>query len=188
MHDIRAIRANPAAFDTGMARRGLPPAAERLLALDTERRTATTAVEEARAARNRKSREVGVLKAAGRHDEAQALIDELAAGERVSGEALSRAEAALRDALAELPALLADDVPEGADESSNIVLHQHGAAPNFPFQPKQHFELGEAMGLMDFAAAAKLSGARFTVLRGALARLERALGNWMVNQIGRAHV
>lgn len=181
MHDIRAIRANPEAFDAGMARRGLPPAAERLISLDAARRTATTAVEEARAARNKKSREVGALKGAGRHDEAQALIDELAAGERVSGEALSQADAALRDALAELPALLADDVPEGADENSNVVLHQHGAPPNFPFQPKQHFELGEAMGLMDFAAAAKLSGARFTVLRGALARLERALGNWMVN-------
>lgn len=86
MHDIRAIRANPAGFDAGMARRGLPPAAERLISLDAARRSATTAVEEARAARNKKSREVGALKATGRHDEAQALIDELAAGERVSGD------------------------------------------------------------------------------------------------------
>ncbi|MFT8242665.1 serine--tRNA ligase [Roseomonas sp. BN140053] len=181
MHDIRAVRADPAAFDAAMARRGLPPVAERLIALDAARRTATTAVEEARAARNKTSREVGTLKAAGRHEDAQRLIDGLAAGEKVSGEALAAAEAELRAELAALPNLLDPEVPDGPDESANLLLHQHGAPPNFAFAPKQHFEIGEALGQMDFAAAARLAGARFTVLRGELARLERALGQWMVS-------
>ncbi|MFC0410573.1 serine--tRNA ligase [Roseomonas elaeocarpi] len=181
MHDIRAVRADPASFDAAMARRGLQPVADSILAIDTARRSATTAVEEARAVRNKKSREVGQLKAAGQHEEAERMIATLAATDKIAGDALARTDEALRKALAELPNRLDDDVPDGTDESDNVVLRQHGAQPNLPFTPKQHFELGEALGMMDFATAAKLAGARFTVLRGPLARLERALGQWMLS-------
>ncbi|UFN50729.1 serine--tRNA ligase [Roseomonas sp. OT10] len=180
MHDIRAVRNDPAGFDAAMARRGLAPVAERLIALDSARRAAIAAGESAQAERKAKSREVGQLKKEGRHAEAEALIAALNAGEAKGLADAGAAEAALTAALEVLPNILDADVPDGPDETANVVLHQHGAPPNFAFAPKQHFELGEALGLMDFAAAAKLAGARFTVLRGALARLERALGQWMI--------
>ncbi len=181
MHDIRAVRAEPAAFDAAMARRGVEPVAERLVALDEARRKAITEVEEWRAERKRRSREIGALKAAGKHDDAQRTIDALNAADEVSGNEQARAEGELRAVVEVLPNVLDDDVPDGPDETTNVVLHQHGAPPNLAFDPRQHFELGEALGMMDFAAAAKLAGSRFTVLRGPLARLERALGQWMVS-------
>ena len=182
MHDVRAIRADPAAFDAALARRGLPPAAESVLAEDARRRAAQTALEAKQARRNALAREIGQGKRGGGdtsalETEATALRGEME-GLEAEAAAAERAQTALLEAL---PNLLDAEVPDGADESANVVLRQHGEPPRFDFQPRQHFEIGEALGLMDFAAAAKLAGSRFTVLRGGLARLERALGQWMLN-------
>jgi len=180
MHDIRAIVRDPQAFVAAMARRGLAVPIERLLELDLARRNAIAAVEQARADRKLKSREIGAAKAAGDDQKAAALIASLEARERSGGEAAEATESALRDLLAALPNSLDADVPEGRDESDNVVVAQHGEKPRPNFTPRQHFELGEALGMMDFGNAAKLAGSRFTILRGPLARLERALGQWML--------
>ncbi|ONG56143.1 serine--tRNA ligase [Pseudoroseomonas deserti] len=182
MHDIRIVRADPAGFDAGLARRGLAPVAESLLAQDAARRAAQTAAQELQARRNQLSKEIGQAKRSGADSTA---LEAEAVAARGRMEALDAEAKAAEDAqnrvLEALPNLLDAGVPEGRDESDNVVLHQHGAPANFAFTPKQHFELGEALGLMDFGAAARLAGARFTVLRGALARLERALGQWMIS-------
>ncbi len=182
MHDIRVVRADPAAFDAAMARRGLPPQSEALLALDSSRRAATAAAQESPARRNALAKEIGQGKRSGADTsaleaEATSLRDRMTA---LEAEAKTADEAQLR-LLEALPNLLDPDVPAGADEADNVQLHQHGDVPRPNFAPKQHFELGEALGLMDFANAAKLAGARFTVLKGGLARLERALGQYMLN-------
>ena len=182
MHDIRAVRADPAAFDAALARRGLAPVSAELLTLDSARRAAQTTAQEAQARRNALAKEIGQGKRSGADTSAleaeatalRARMDGLDAEARVAEEAQTRI-------LEALPNLLDADVPEGADETANVVLHQHGELPNLPFTPKQHFELGEALGGMDFATAAKLAGSRFTVLRGHLARLERAIGQYMLN-------
>ncbi len=181
MHDIRAVRADPAAFDAALARRGLEPASAAVLARDEARRAAQTALQDRQSRRNAIAREIGMAKRQGADTsaleaEAVALRDEMAALEAVAAEA-EREQTALLEVL---PNILDPEVPEGRDETANVVLRQHGEVPSFAFAPKQHFELGEALGLMDFATAAKLAGARFTVLKGALARLERALGQWML--------
>jgi seryl-tRNA synthetase len=186
MHDIRLVRADPAAFDALLARRGIAPQADALLALDEARRAAIAAGEAAQARRNALSREIGAAMKRGDGPEAERLKAEVAAIAAEAGEADGRSRA-LDAALALLPNTLDADVPEGADESANVVLHTQGAARGYGFAPRQHFELGEALGLMDFAAAAQLAGARFTVLRGALARLERALGQWMLDMHGAEH-
>jgi len=182
MHDIRIVRADPAGFDAALARRGLAPVAESLLAQDAARRAAQTAAQEMQARRNQLSKEIGQAKRQG--GDTTALEAEGAAlrerMEALEAEAKA-AEAAQTAVLETLPNLLDPDVPEGRDESANVVLHQEGTPPEFDFTPKQHFEIGEALGLMDFAGAAKLAGARFTVLKGALARLERALGQYMLS-------
>ena len=182
MHDIRIVRADPAGCDAALARRGLAPVADSLLAQDSARRAAQTAAQELQARRNQLSKEIGQAKRAGT-DSAALEAEAVAARGRM--EALDAEAKAAEDAqnkvLEALPNLLDAGVPEGRDESDNVVLHQHGAPATFAFTPKQHFELGEALGLMDFGAAAKLAGARFTVLRCALARLERALGQWMIS-------
>jgi seryl-tRNA synthetase len=182
MHDIRAVRADPAAFDAALARRGLSPVSAELLTLDAARRAAQTTAQEAQARRNALAREIGQGKRSGADTSAlEAEATELRARmESLDAEA-REAEAAQTRILEALPNLLDADVPEGADESANVVLQQHGDIPNLAFPPKQHFELGEALGGMDFATAAKLAGSRFTVLRGPLARLERAIGQWMLN-------
>ncbi|MCW8086290.1 serine--tRNA ligase [Sabulicella glaciei] len=177
MHDIRAIRSNPEAFDAAMARRGLPPQAASLLALDEARRAAITAAEGAQARRNALSREIGAAMKRGDKEEAGRLKAEVAA---LSAAGPSGEEAALDEALAALPNLLDPEVPEGRDETANVVLRGHGEPRDIP-GAKEHWELGEALGLMDFEAAARLSGSRFVVLKGALARLERALGQWMLD-------
>jgi seryl-tRNA synthetase len=182
MHDIRTLRADPAAFDAAMTRRGLPPMADDVLAHDAARRAAQTTAQEIQSRRNQLSKEIGQAKRQGGDStaleaEAVALRGRL---EALEAEAAT-AEQAQTSLLEALPNLLDAAVPEGMDESSNVVLHQQGEPARFEFTPKQHFELGEAWGLMDFAAAAKLAGARFTVLRGALARLERALGQYMLS-------
>jgi len=188
MHDIRTVRADPAAFDAAMARRGLPPVTPRLLTRDTERRAVQTALQEKQARRNALAREIGQ----GRRDgadttpleaESTALRDDMA-GLEARAAAL---EAEIKAELETLPNILDPDVPDGPDETANVVLAQHGSPRDLGFQPKQHFELGEALGLMDFAAASKIAGARFVVLRGALAHLERALGQFMLDLHTREH-
>ncbi len=188
MHDIRAIRADPAGFDAALARRGLPPASPEILAKDAERRAALTALQEKQARRNALAREIGQGKRSGAdtaalETEATSLRSETEALEKRAGEL----EEAIKRVLEGLPNILDPDVPNGPDESANVVLHQRGEPRDLGFQPKQHFELGEALGMMDFATAAKLAGARFVVLRGPLARLERALGQFMLDLHTREH-
>lgn len=188
MHDIRTVRADPAAFDAALARRGLPAVSASLLAQDAERRAALTALQEKQARRNAIAREVGQGRRAGADTTALEAEATALRGEMEALEARAAAlEGETRAVLEMLPNILDPDVPDGADESANLVLAQHGAPRDLGFQPKQHFELGEAMGLMDFATAAKLAGARFTILRGALARLERALGQFMLDLHTREH-
>jgi seryl-tRNA synthetase len=181
MHDIRLIRADPAGFDAAMARRGLPPAAAQLVTLDEARRAAITAAEAAQARRNTLSREIGAAMKRGDGAEAERLKAEVAALSANAG-----ADDALDAALATFPNTLDPEVPDGPDESANVVLHQHGE-PAVPNAAREHFELGETLGLMDFEAAARLSGSRFVVLKGALARLERVLGQWMLDLHAREH-
>ncbi|MCX7685636.1 MAG: serine--tRNA ligase [Acetobacteraceae bacterium] len=182
MHDIRAIRADPAAFDRALARRGLPPASADILAHDEARRAALAAVQERQARRNAIAREIGRAKRSGADTsaleaEALTLREEIAALEAEA----QAAEARLTHALERLPNRLDPEVPDGPDESANVVLHVHGT-PRPAEGARQHFEIGEALGLMDFARAAKLSGSRFAVLSGALARLERALAEFMLER------
>jgi seryl-tRNA synthetase len=188
MHDIRTIRADPAGFDAALARRGLAPASPDILSKDTERRAVLTALQEKQARRNVLSREVGQGRRTGVDT---AALEAEAVALRGDMEGLEKRAAALDDeirrVLEGLPAVLDPDVPDGPDETTNVVLKQHGAPRDLGFQPKQHFELGEALGLMDFATAAKLAGTRFVVLRGPLARLERALGQFMIDLHTREH-
>ncbi|MBB3173353.1 seryl-tRNA synthetase [Endobacter medicaginis] len=183
MHDIRALRADPAAFDAALARRGLAPRSAELLVLDEERRTAITAQQEHQQRRNALAKEIGQLKR-GKAD-STALEAEAVALKGAMDELESRStilDRAIRDALAELPNRLDPEVPDGPDETANRVEHVHGTPAEFAFIPRQHFELGEALGMMDFPGAAKLAGARFTILKGSLARLERALGQFMIDR------
>jgi len=183
MHDIRTIRDNPEAFDQGLRNRGLEAAAERLIALDDRRKAAISALQAALERRNALSKEIGRAKAAKDETRAQELMSEVARLKENIPE-LEQAEreagAQLEDQLARIPNLAKADVPVGADEQGNVERHRFGNPRNLA-ATKQHFEIGEALGLMDFASAAKLSGSRFVVLRGQLARLERALGQFMID-------
>src|ERR1700740_815568 len=184
MHDIRFIREHPDAFDRGLARRGLAPEANRLIALDEERRKKILELETAQARRNAASKEIGEAKKSKNEAKAKDLMAEVAALK----ESLPAMEAdekkaskQLDDALAEIPNLPLDEVPDGKDEKDNVEHHHFGAKRNYALTPKQHFDLGEALGQMDFEVAAKLSGARFVVLQKGLARLERALGQFFLD-------
>jgi seryl-tRNA synthetase len=184
MHDIKWIRDNPEAFDRGLARRGLPGEALRLLEIDERRRGIIQRVEAAQARRNAASKEIGQAKA--RKDEARAaaLLAEVAdfKASIMSMEAEEKQiTKELEDALARIPNLPLDDVPDGVDERDNRKRHKFGEKRHLAFEARQHFDLGEALGLMDFQAAAKLSGARFVVLKNGLARLERALAQFMLD-------
>jgi seryl-tRNA synthetase len=184
MHDIRLIRDNPEAFDRGLKRRGLAPQAEGLIALDEKRRIAIQAAEAAQARRNAVSKEIGEAKKAKDEERAKALLAEVATLKEsipVLEIAEKRATNDLNEALAEIPNLPLDEVPDGKDSEGNVEHHHFGAQRAYAFAPKQHFELGEALGQMDFETAAKLSGARFVVLKKGLARLERALGQFMLD-------
>jgi seryl-tRNA synthetase len=182
MFDSRWIRENPDTFDAGLVRRGLEPLSAEVLALDKARRQAQTQAQEVQSRRNALSKQVGAAKSKG--EDAAEIIAEVSAlkDEHVRlEEEVKSADQALKLFLEGLPNTPAPDVPEGADEAANLEIRQHGQAPAFDFEPKQHFEIGEAMGRMDFEAASRLSGARFVVLRGALARMERALGAFMLD-------
>ncbi len=182
MFDIKWIRDNPDAFDQGLRRRGLEPASAQLVELDGKRRRALTRAQDIQARRKLAAREIGAAKARG--EDAGALIDEVSRskGEEEEAEAAARtAAAALDAALAELPNLPAADVPEGADETANEEIRTWGDKPDFAFPPKEHFDIGEALGMMDFETAARMSGSRFVLLTGALARMERALASFMLD-------
>ena len=181
MHDLRLIRDNPEAFDRGLARRGVSPMAGEILELDARRRAAQTTLQEIQARRNEASKEIGKAKREGR--DADALMAEVAGlKDRIQQtEEEERAAGATLDGfLVSLPNLPADDVPDGPDETANVELRRVGEPPRIN-TALEHFDLGEKLGMMDFTAGAKLSGARFTVLRGKLARLERALGQFMLD-------
>jgi seryl-tRNA synthetase len=182
MFDVKWIRDNPTAFNQGRARRGLPALAAEVIELDARRRTAQTAWQEMQAKRNELSKQIGQLKAKG--GDATSVMAEVAALKDRMTEIEAEEQqlgAALDDLLLSQPNLPAADVPDGADETANRIERTVGAPRNLSFAAKQHFELGEALGLMDFEAAAKMSGARFVVLKGALARLERALAQFMLD-------
>ncbi|HEX4259813.1 MAG TPA: serine--tRNA ligase [Acetobacteraceae bacterium] len=182
MHDIRAIRADPAGFDAAMARRGLPPVADVLLTQDAGRRAALTAAQDLQARRRARSREIGEGRRAGADTAALEADTAALRDEAEAQEAQAAAfDAEMRAVLERLPSILDADVPDGEDETANVVIRQVGAPPAFDFPARQHFELGASLGLMDFEAAAKLAGSRFVVLKGALARLERALGQFMID-------
>ena len=182
MHDIRTLRDDAALFDAAMARRGLPPAAAAILAQDSERRTAQTALQEIQSFRNALSKRIGEAR---RKGEDSAALEAEVSAKRAEMEALEKKVAGLDksifDTLAALPNVLDGDVPDGPDESANVVLKQVGTPADLGFEPRQHFELGEALGMMDFETATKMAGSRFTILRGGLARLERALGQFMLD-------
>jgi seryl-tRNA synthetase len=184
MHDIKSIRDNPAAFDAALKRRGLEPLSASLLAIDERRRAAILASEQAQARRNAASKEIGDAKKAKDEARAAKLMAEVAELKTTMPELEAAAKAAddeLSKELAAIPNLPLDEVPEGGDEHGNVQRHVFGAMRNYAFKPKPHFDLGEAMGFMDFEAAAKLSGARFVVMKKGLARLERAIGQFMLD-------
>ncbi|MDN3565465.1 serine--tRNA ligase [Paeniroseomonas aquatica] len=188
MHDIRRIREAPEAFDAAMARRGVAAIGGTIVGIDARRRDAIAGEEAAQKRRNERAKAIGRAKGKGDEAEVARLMAEAGAGlDAAATEARIGLDAELKQVLESLPNILDAEVPEGRDETANVVLHQHGEPPRPNFAPKQHFELGEALGLMDFAAAAKLAGTRFTVLRGALARLERALGQWMLTLHSEQH-
>jgi seryl-tRNA synthetase len=182
MHDIRALRTDPAGFDAAMARRGLGAQSDAILSLDSSRRATLGLLQETQAKRRELARDIGRTKREGGETDA---LEAQAVTLRVEMDLLQSqaddVDARIKAVLEALPNTLAAEVPEGRDESANLVLKSWGEPPAFDFAPRQHFELGEALGLMDFASAGKLAGARFTVLRGALARLDRALGQCMID-------
>ena len=182
MHDLKALRADPAAFDAALERRGLSPVGQKIVSEDEERRAALAALQEAQATRKTLAKEIGQGKRTGADTSAlEAQAVELR--DRIVGleERAAIIEKSIDDVLASLPNQLDPSVPDGKSEDENVIVHYRGEKREFTFEPKQHFELGEALGLMDFPTAAKLSGTRFVVLRGALARLERALGQFMLD-------
>src|SRR6266481_4677691 len=184
MHDIKSIRDDPAAFDAALKRRGLEPLAAHIISIDERRRAIIRVLEINQARRNAASKEVGEVKRA--KDDARAAV--LTAEVTQLKESISTLTAEEKDAskelettLAAIPNLPLDDVPDGTDEHGNVQHHVFGAVRNYVFPPKSHDDLGEAIGFMDFKTAAKLSGARFVVLKKGLARLERAIGQFMLD-------
>ncbi len=184
MHDIRAIRENPAEFDARLARRGLSGMSSEILALDEARRAKILAAETAQAAQNAASKEVGAAKARGDNTEFERLralvADKKAEIARLTDEA-AQEDAKLRDMLLRIPNLPHDDVPAGKDETENVEIRRWGQPGTFTFQPREHYQIPGVMKGMDFETAAKLSGARFVVLKGGVARIHRALAQFMLD-------
>ncbi|KTE20763.1 serine--tRNA ligase [Sphingopyxis sp. H050] len=183
MHDIRLIRENPAAFDAGLARRGLEPLSAQILAADASLRALQTEIQASLARRNEASKLIGQAMAQGDTDKAEALkaeVAELKTSLPAKEEAEREQLAALHDLLAALPNLPADDVPDGEDEDGNVEISRWGTPRTFDFAPQEHADFAPALGL-DFETAAKMSGARFAFLKGQMARLERALGQFMLD-------
>ncbi len=184
MHDIKAIRDNPAAFDKGLARRGLAAQSSELIAIDEEKRGAQSRLQEAQNRRNALSKDVGAAMKAGDKDKAETIKAEVAALKDVmtsSEEAERQLTQKLNEILAAIPNIPLDEVPDGTDEHDNVEVRRWGTPPGHNFEPRQHFDIGETLKLMDFETAAKIAGARFVVTKGALARLERALAQYMLD-------
>ncbi|KAA0970690.1 serine--tRNA ligase [Aureimonas fodinaquatilis] len=184
MLDIKWIRENPEALDAALRKRDAEPVSAELLQLDESRRAHLRTLQELQGRRNDASREIGKAKASGDEQRAKAVMQEVAElkGAIQEGEETERRiDASLNDLVSRIANVPLDDVPVGKDESDNLEVRKVGSKPSFDFSPKEHFELGENLGLMDFEAAARMSGSRFTVLRGKLARLERALGQFMLD-------
>ena len=184
MFDIKWIRDNAAAFDRAMDRRGLEPQAARLIAIDDRRRALVAELQQAQERRNAASREIGKAKASGDEQAAQAVIDEVASlkAKIQQGEEQERQiDAELQAALSVLPNMPHDDVPDGADESDNVEVRRVGTPRSLDFTPKEHFEIAGALPGLAFERAARIAGARFVMLQGRLARLERALGQFMMD-------
>jgi seryl-tRNA synthetase len=179
MHDLRWIRENPDAFDRGLVRRGLPARSAEILALDREWRAAETRVQEARARLNRLGREIGAAKARG--EDIEPLVRRASADKAIETEGTAGLRKEIDELLAALPNLPTPDVPDGLDETANRLVRAVGQPPQFNFPALSHEAIGEKLGLMDFARAAKLSGSRFVVLKGALARFERAIAQFMLD-------
>ena len=182
MLDIKAIREDAHAFDAGIARRGLEPMAADLIEIDKRRREAQTTAQELQTRRNELSKIIGQKKSQGEDTDAE--MKEVAESKDAQAEAeaaVKKAGDKLDEILSEIPNIPADDVPEGADEDDNLELRKWGELKDLGFDAKEHFDLGEALGQMDFKTAAKMSGARFVVLSGALARMERALSAFMLD-------
>jgi seryl-tRNA synthetase len=184
MHDIRLIREAPNAFDDALARRGAAPMAASILGLDETRRAKIHAAEQALAERNAASKRIGEAKASGDQAEFERLralvAEQKEAIARLEAEA-AHADRALEDLLLGIPNVLLDDVPDGADESANVEIRRWGTPRAFDFTPKEHHEIPAAMAGLDFEAAARLSGSRFVVMRGAMVRLHRALAQFMLD-------
>jgi seryl-tRNA synthetase len=190
MHDIRWIRDNPDAFDAALKRRGLEPLSKPLIALDEKRRAAILASEQTLARRNAASKEIGDAKKTKDNARADALMAEVGELKTKLPEleaAAKKYEDDLKTELAQIPNLPLDEVPDGSDEHGNVEHHHFGAKRNYAFKPKEHVELGEAIKYMDFEAAAKMSGSRFVVLKKGLARLERAIGQFMLDLHSNEH-
>jgi len=189
MFDIKWIRENPDAFDAGMARRKLGPQAADLIALDAKRRDAQTNAQELQTERNALSKQIGMLKSKGEDaSDIIAKVSETKAAQGFAEQDVSEAAAALMDAMAGLPNIPLDEIPDGDSEDDNVEVRRVGEPATFDFEVKDHVEIGENLGMMDFQTAAKIAGSRFVLLSGGLARLERALGAFMldhnVNEFG----
>jgi seryl-tRNA synthetase len=184
MHDIRTIRDNPAAFDAALSRRGIAPVSSQILAMDEARRAKILAAETAQADANKAAKEVGAAK--GRGDDAEferlrALVSEKKSQIATLNDEAKAEDAALTDLLMTIPNLPDDTIPDGSDEDDNVEIHRHGSPRNFAFSPVEHFEVPAIRPGMDFETAAKLSGSRFVLLSGAVARLHRALAQFMLD-------
>ncbi len=182
MFDIKWIRENPEVFDEGLRLRGLEPLSASLIELDGKRRDAQTRAQEIQTRRNKAAREIGALKARG--GDAGALIEEVSRSKAAQGEVEEEARVALEKldgALAALPNRPAKDVPFGTDEDANVEVSRIGDLAQFDFEPKEHVDIGEGLGMMDFETAVKMSGSRFVLLSGPLARMERALASFMLD-------
>ncbi len=184
MFDLKWIRESPDAFDRSLVRRGDQPLSEQVLNLDAQRRDAQTRLQEMQERRNAASKQIGAAMQDGRKDEAEQLKAEVGEikGQMDGVEAEEKqASDALNELLSGIPNILDDDVPDGADEDSNREVRIVGEVRELGFAPREHFEIGEALGLMDFETAAAMSGSRFVILKGALARMERALADFMLD-------
>ena len=184
MHDIRAIRENPTAFDAALGRRGLAGLSADVLAIDTARREKILAAETAQAAQNAASKQAGAAKARGddaEFDRLRGVVNETKTQIALLNDQAAAQDAALRDLLLGIPNLPLDEVPAGSDEAGNVEIKRWGNPRNFDFTPREHYEIPAALPGLDFTTAAKLSGARFVVLRGAMIRVHRALGQFMLD-------
>jgi seryl-tRNA synthetase len=184
MHDIKAIRDNPQAFDAGLARRGLGALSAELIAIDEEKRGHQSRLQEAQNKRNALSKDVGAAMKAGDKARAEAIKADVASLKDVmtsSEDAERQLTQSLHELLTAIPNIPMDEVPDGMDEHGNVEVRRWGTPPGHNFEPRQHFDVGETLKLMDFETAAKIAGARFVVTKGALARLERALAQYMLD-------